>query len=85
MNISNNTPNNKLNKTRGRRKISPENKRKFRTTLVANDIEWEKIKNAAKNEKCSINTYLIKKAIDNISTFDSFLVDKNQTSLFGEK
>ena len=77
----NNTVKNTTKKL-GRHKINESQKRKFRTTLVANDIEWEKIKHAAKKANCSINTYIIEKAIYNIS--DSLVKNENdkQTKLF---
>ena len=66
---------------KGRRRINPQNKRKFRTTVAASDIEWEKIKQAAERANCSINNFIIKKAIDGI-VIASPVKDSNQTSLF---
>ena len=74
---SNNNP-----KKKGRRKINPQNKRKFRTTIAASDIEWEKIKKAAQNAHCSINNFIIQKAIEGISLNSSSYVNKNQLELF---
>lgn len=76
---------NELNKNPvklGRHKINIHEKRKFRTTLVANDIEWDKIKHAAKEAHCSVNNYIIEKAIAGISSSDVFIHNPNQTELF---
>ena len=81
--IKNNNKNTKKEEVKlGRHKINIHEKRKFRTTLVANDIEWDKIKRAAKEADCSVNNYIIQRAIEGIKTSSELISNHNQTELF---